>query len=253
MPWHQITIKNRQELKLSALLCEADSQNKTDNPIVIVCHGFTGTKEGGGRALEMGKVLAAQGFNTLLFDFRGCGESEGSWEDITLSGQVEDLRSAAEWCRENGFARIILNGRSFGGTTAVAFTARAHFITALCTWAAVARPEALFRQFARSEIEGPASDPVEIEGEGEVLRLKKGFFYDLQGYNLLQDAAAMKLSTFLVIHGSADEAVPAEEAKLLFQAAKNPKELALIPGADHRFTNHVEQVWNTFFRWLGEI
>ncbi len=253
MPWHQITIKTRPDLKLSALLCETESRNTADNPIVIVCHGFTGTKEGGGRALEMGDALAERGFNTMLFDFRGCGESEGSWENITLSGQVEDLRSAVEWCRENGFGQTIINGRSFGGTTAIAFAARDQYITALCTWAAVARPEALFRQFVRSEIGGPASDPVEIEGEGEKLRLKKGFFYDLRGYNLLQDAAVMDLRGFLVIHGSADESVPVEDAKLLFQAAGDPKELAVIPGADHRFTNHVGQVWNTFFRWLGEI
>jgi fermentation-respiration switch protein FrsA (DUF1100 family) len=38
----------------------------------------------------------------------------------------------------------------------------------------------------------------------------------------------------LVIHGDADELVPLEHAQSLYQKAREPKELKIIPGAGHR-------------------
>jgi fermentation-respiration switch protein FrsA (DUF1100 family) len=41
------------------------------------------------------------------------------------------------------------------------------------------------------------------------------------------------------MHGTADEAVPVEEAHRLFDAANEPKELWIVPGANHRMIEEV--------------
>ncbi len=246
--WQNISIKNNNGLQLSALLRDSGSSN-----IIIVCHGFTGSKEGGGRALEMGDVLADRHFSTLLFDFAGCGKSEGSWHDISLTRQTEDLQSAVGWCREQGYAEIILTGRSFGGSTAINYAANDRSIKGICTWAAVARLTELFNKFAGGKITGTADDLVPISGEDGTVYLKKGFFYDLNKHDLLSSAGSISPRKLLIIHGSADQSVPVEDARLLYQAAAEPKQLEVIAGADHRFSNHIEAVWKAFFDWLANL
>lgn len=247
MDWKQFPIKNSQGLQLSALLLDA-----ADTSVVIVCHGFTGSKEGGGRAVEMGEALSELGFSSLLFDFAGCGESEGAWENITLSRQTDDLECVVRWCRWRGYRNIILTGRSFGGSTVLNYAAKDPEIAAVCTWAAVARPSLFFEKYLQEFLNGPASDRVTIEGE-ETLHLKKGFFYDLRQHDLLKCAASLAPRNFLAIHGSADESVPVKEAFLLYDAASEPKRLEIIEGADHRFINHTKEVWDNFFSWLHTL
>jgi uncharacterized protein len=259
--WTRFSVKNRQGLKLSALLCSADRKTflnyvkSNRKKIVIVCHGFTGSKEGGGRALEMAELISRSGFSTLLFDFSGSGQSEGAWEDITLSGQCEDLGSVVEWCRRNDYHKIILTGRSFGGSTAIEYAAGDPGIDAVCTWAAVARPAKLFEKLAEGPIEGPEDELVSIKGgdERETVFLKRLFFQDLLRHDLLKSVSSLAPASFLAIHGSADESVAVKEAYLLYEAAGEPRDIEIIDGADHRFSCHIEQVWKIFLHWLVSL
>ncbi|MCL2336669.1 MAG: alpha/beta hydrolase, partial [Firmicutes bacterium] len=93
--WRQVQLINSCGLHLAGLFY---SPAAAGGPVVIVCHGFNGGKEGGGNAKAMGEELGTLGFSTLLFDFSGVGESAGLFENITLSGQVDDLTSAVDWC-----------------------------------------------------------------------------------------------------------------------------------------------------------
>ncbi len=201
----------------------------------------------------MGEALAERDFSTLLFDFAGCGESEGAWKDISLGRHTEDLESVVAWCRLRGYTKLILTGRSFGGSTVLNYASRDSKISAVCTWAAAARLNELFNGFSGYQVTGPPDELVNITGDEGTIHLKKNFFYDLQQHDLLENAASLNHCRLLIIHGSADESVPVEDAHLLFRAASEPKELAIIEGADHRFSNHIEQVWETFFNWLESI
>ncbi len=256
--WQSVMINNKRGYRLSALLRESAPHENSkaasceENSLVIVCHGFTGSKEGGGKAIAMGEELAARGYSTLLFDFAGCGESEGNWHDLTLSGQVEDLSVMVQWGRNKGYDHIILNGRSFGGSTAISYAAEDGSIAGVCTWAAVARLEKLFFRYLQDRPEGPGDDLVDMTGTEGTLKIKRAFFEDLARHNLLSSAAAISPQRLLIVHGTADESVPAEDARLLFSAANEPKELKLIPGADHRFSEHTIDAWKAFFSWLEE-
>lgn len=257
MKLQNITIINRQGLKLASLLSRAErvcEGSGSRAPLVIVCHGFTGSKEGGGGATDMAMDLAGLGFDTLLFDFTGCGESEGAWEGITLSRQVDDLGAAVDWARAAGYGRIILNGRSFGGATALAYAAADPQIAALCTWAAVARPLRLFSSLAVTpvDLEAPSGETIVLGDDTGVLSLRLGFFHDLQRHDLPGCAARLAPRPLLLIHGDADELVPFSDAQLLFDSAGDPKKLALVEKADHRFTHHRRQVWDIFFDWLRQ-
>ncbi|PIP48965.1 MAG: hypothetical protein COX14_01740, partial [Chloroflexi bacterium CG23_combo_of_CG06-09_8_20_14_all_45_10] len=53
----------------------------------------------------------------------------------------------------------------------------------------------------------------------------------------------------LLVHGDADEVVPLEQAHRLYQKAKEPKKLAIIPGAKHKLRLE-ETAIATVLSWL---
>ena len=60
---------------------------------VILCHGMESNKNSD-KLVLMSDALAARGILTLRFDFAYAGESSGKFEDITCSGEVNDLQAA---------------------------------------------------------------------------------------------------------------------------------------------------------------
>ncbi|MDW7739003.1 MAG: alpha/beta hydrolase [Bacillota bacterium] len=248
--WQSFRVKNRRDQKLAAMLRKS---NTPDSTLIIVCHGFTGSKEGQGQAVEIGEQLYNRGYSTLLFDFAGSGESEGVNKERTLSNQVEDLEAIVTWAKQEDFNRIILSGRSFGGSTVLSYSALDKDITAVCTWAAVARLERLFLPLIGGKLEGPADEVIKLESEEGCLELKRRFFLDLRNHDMLKYAAEVAPRSFLLVHGTNDESVPPKDAELIYDAAAEPKKLVWIEGADHRFSGYKEQVWKTFFSWLDNL
>jgi uncharacterized protein len=88
---------------------------KSANATVLV-HGGGVTRHEGGFFTRLASGLAEVGIPSLRFDIRGHGESEGRQEDLTISGIVNDIRSAVEHIRaETGSDQANVIGASFGG------------------------------------------------------------------------------------------------------------------------------------------
>jgi fermentation-respiration switch protein FrsA (DUF1100 family) len=56
----------------------------------------------------------------------------------------------------------------------------------------------------------------------------------------------------LLIHGSADKVLPASYAQEIYAAAKEPKELKIIPGAGQNLEEAREQVLELLVHWIPE-
>lgn len=62
---------------------------------VVFLHGWTGYRVGPHRIfVEAARQLAATGYHSLTFDFRGRGDSDGEHEATTLDEMIEDARAA---------------------------------------------------------------------------------------------------------------------------------------------------------------
>ncbi|MCF8031129.1 MAG: alpha/beta hydrolase [Desulfohalobiaceae bacterium] len=243
--WQNVSFVNSRGERLAGLFY-ACSEVKT---VLVICHGFTGSKEGGGRALEMAEYLALPGLGVLLFDFSGNGESEGSFAETTLSGQMDDLKCAADWCMNAGAKHLVGMGRSFGGTTLLCQAARDSRFEAVCAWATPAHPYNLFQGFVREQSGGM----ITIAGEGDSLRMRREFLDDLGEHDVEACAARIPPRPLLVVHGERDEMVPPEEAEAIHRAASPSSRLRMIPEADHRFTTGAETVWRICREWLEEL
>lgn len=64
-------------------------------PEILMLHGFTGNKTEAHRLfVHVARNLSEHGFIVLRFDFRGSGDSDGGFEDMTLPGEVSDAERA---------------------------------------------------------------------------------------------------------------------------------------------------------------
>ena len=182
---------------------------------VITCHGLYSSKDSE-KYVGIARRFCGEGLAVLRFDFRGCGESGGLFEDTSLTGRMEDLEGALDFVREQGCESIGVMGSSLGGTVAVLTAAKDRRVKALVTWATPCRLDELFRG------EG-------IEGL-EKLR------QDVSKYDVVK-AVKETHCPVLIVHGSLDEHVSLSHAEVLYENANEPKNIKIIEGADHRLTN----------------
>jgi len=60
---------------------------KEKPPLVIICHGFQGTKTEK-KIVLLARKLQEIGILVCRFDFEGCGDSEGDPKEITVENEV---------------------------------------------------------------------------------------------------------------------------------------------------------------------
>ena len=56
----------------------------------------------------------------------------------------------------------------------------------------------------------------------------------------------------LIVHGDSDQTVPLSHARELYRKAKEPKEISIIPGAEHKLRLS-EPAMNTALAWLKKV
>ena len=214
----------------------------------ILCHGMESNKEGE-KLIALSRELAQRGVLTLRFDFSCAGESSGKFEEITYSGEVEDLEAAFEFMLRNRVKKIGILGSSMGGTVALLFAAREEKVANLVTIAAPVHPEKITKRLLT---------------QGEVNDWRRSGFFIYHGrrinISLLDDLekinvpeAANKISCpALIIHGDADDTVPVEEAHELYRRLQSPKKICILEGADHRLSNpfHLENALKESIDWI---
>ena len=192
-------------------------------PLVVTCHGFYSTKDSE-KYLLVEERFSEAGLGVLRFDFRGCGESNGRFEDTTLSGRLRDLETILDFVKPYT-GRVGLLGSSFGGCVALIASAKREEVKATVTLSTSPHMEEVFEKVFE---EGGYSWVEAFKG-------RRDFWEDLKNYNM--EEIVGRVSHLLIIQGTLDELVPTSHAEELYNLARNPKKLEIIDGADHTFTD----------------
>ena len=87
---------------------------KQGRSVVILSHGLEGDSR---RKYMRGmcRIFAAQGWDSVARNFRGCGGEPNLTPGLYHSGQTEDVHTTVLHCLELGYERIALAGFSMGG------------------------------------------------------------------------------------------------------------------------------------------
>jgi len=218
----------------------------------VLCHGFpTGPRGAITSATtfpELAERIAREtGCVALAFNCRGTGTSEG---DFSVGGWLDDIRAAVDSLEArpdvNG---VWLAGVAEGGALAVTVAATTERVRGVATLAAPltlgewARETGRLLDYARrvGMVQTPGFPESISEWSREVAAIDAG-------------AAARTLSPrpLLVLHGSDDEVVPLEEARLLAEAAAPSSELLVVQAAGHEL-RHDPRAIAALLGWLDRL
>jgi uncharacterized protein len=184
--------------------------------------------------------LPERGFNVFLLDYRGYGASKG---EPSLDGALRDVEGALSMLVArpdvNG-NNLVVFGQSLGGSLAIYAVAHSQFrdqIQALIAEGAFAS----FRDITREKLASfwltwPLQYPLSWTVRDD--------------YSPIRAIASIGPIPLLIIHGAHDSTVPPANAQRLFDAAREPKQLWVIPEAGHIQVLNREQNRDRFVAYL---
>ncbi len=217
-------------------------------PALVLCHGMESTRAGTKQRAIVERFVP-RGWNVLRFDFSYVGESAGRFEDLTISGEVDDTLGALDFLDELAPARRVLVGSSLGGAVALLAAARAgRRIDAVATIAAVAD--------TRLFTDGMTEQQIDDWRRRGRRRWRDGwmnatFLEDIERIDILASVARIGCP-LLVMHGDADTVVPIAHAERIAAAATAPVRLERFAGVGHRFeeAGALERLLDVLDDWL---
>jgi uncharacterized protein (TIGR00725 family) len=221
-------------------------------PLVIICHGFDGTKTDK-KYIRVARALQKEGIAVFRFDFEGCGDSEGNFEEMTIEKEVSDLNSALKAILKEGdldSKRIALIGGSLGSVVSVLFLKNFKApIKALVFWSQAFNQRDLFEVWHKKE------EIRKWQREGFLIKGDKKIGLEYLKENIEKDYSSLLAEIsdvpILLVQGEKDEDVPLEFSERLAKKYKNI-ELKVLAGADHQFKDPLirEKLVKITVEWL---
>jgi uncharacterized protein len=197
-----------------------------DSERVVV--GYTGHKGVKQDLLGIGSGLWRAGNNVLLFDFRGCGDSDLA--PLSLGhNELPDARAAIAYAQQRRpDARIGVVGFSMGAAIAILIAAHDDTVCAVVADSPFATiNDVLMHAHRRYRL--PVAVTVALTDL--VTRVRYGYGFD--AVRPIDAVGRITPRPLLLIHGSADRLIPVEHSYRLHQAAGSNSRLWIVDGASH--------------------
>jgi fermentation-respiration switch protein FrsA (DUF1100 family) len=219
---------------------------------VIFCHGHNGSLD---PDLKYVPAFRRHGFSVLQFDFRAHGRSEGSRVSMGTLERL-DLLGAIDYLRARGIERVGVLGFSMGAAVAIYTAARCPAIAALAsdggfpslqpTLAAGLRQRGIPAWLAQ------VLTPLAVRFAG--WRLGSS----LPDTDPIRWIADISPRPVFFVHAGRDAYVSLAEIEGLYAAAGDPKQLWIVPEAEHRRVDqarpdeYLTRLLDFFGQWLAE-
>lgn len=237
---------------------EGENLNVNVYPLVIICHGFIGSRIGVDRLfVKTANELTKDPCIVLRFDYSGCGESEGIYGKTGLDELIDQTQSAIEFAAglpQVDQSRIYLLGHSLGGATAVLTAAIDHRVHKLIIWSAVAKPFKDIANIVGIEKLPLIENSIPIDYLGYLFHKK--YFDSLKKYNPIRELNSFS-GDVLIIHGSGDEEIPVDYGEIYHDSFQRRKvgssELKVIANANHTYSSsaHFDELISITRKWLS--
>jgi fermentation-respiration switch protein FrsA (DUF1100 family) len=191
---------------------------------IVMIHGLSNNRS---EPFNKAGYLHQAGYNLLVFDLRGHGQSDGSGTTMGYR-EPQDARAAIAEAHSLDPGPIALFGYSLGASIAVEEGAANPGVAAVIEDSGFSSVGDVF--LARfSEVtrlpDLPWAAPLVAFGQADL---------GTSLWNVRPEADAARLhKPLLAIIGGADTIVPPSEGLSIFAAAAGPKQLLMVPGAGH--------------------
>lgn len=205
---------------------EIENSNKS-NVWVVSVHGYNGN---GSKMADYAKGFYDMGYNVLVPDLRGHGESEGNYIGMGWDDRLDILKWINLILEDHSDAEIILHGVSMGAATVMMTSGEqlpdnVKCIIEDCGYTSVWDEFSYQLKSLFNLPEVPVMQCADIVG-----RIRAGYWFS--------DASAIDqikkcTSPMLFIHGDEDDFVPYDMLDKLYDEGTMEKEKVVFEGAEH--------------------
>lgn len=138
-----VTASRDADVQINSVISMPEINADEKCPVVLVFHGFLGSKEESGLYFPIGEdtgfesiaeSLQSKGVAVISFDQAGCGASSESLESYTLENSISDMEDVFSYCDENysiNTEKVAVLGHSMGGKLAPLYASRHDEISAM--------------------------------------------------------------------------------------------------------------------------
>lgn len=167
--------------------------------------------------------LSHDGFDTIRFDFRGCGASSGRVEDMSLATLAEDMDAVYSWAAAHRYERLVLVGDGIGAM-AVLQNMNERVKALVLLWPILQPQSSYFADaFARMDDAQAQQDGfVTLYEERVSLRLLQ----DLKKADLRPLIAQLRCPV-LVQHGESDPHIPLAQLDILKKYGRHARRIEI--------------------------
>jgi uncharacterized protein len=205
-------------------------------PAVILFHGFTGTKLEPHRFfLKISRALEGMGYACYRFDFLGSGESDGNFEEMTVSKEVSEANTILDSVLNDPRVdanHVYLMGLSMGGLVASLLAGdRPEDVCKLVLLAPAGNMYEIINEKAGAIVANPSIKVIDYGGNV----VGRDLITDLQQIDVFRRARNYT-GNVLLIHGTGDGTVPWQVSYWYQQLSYGSRAtIDLIEGANHTF------------------
>jgi len=235
----KIFITNKSGMKLAGVW--SIPKQPTDKAIILA-HGITGDKDEVGIFTDLANLLKRNNFAVFRFDFRAHGESTGRSVDMTITGEMEDVKAALNEVKNRGYKNIGLLGASFGGGISALFVSdyQTEF-KCLCLWnptlnyyhCYLSPTKTSIRKF-KAHIKNEVAKQGWAYLYGNTFKIGKALLEEMKYLSPYKALKKIGIPT-VIIHGTKDKSVPYEDSKKYINNLKGINEFVTIKGSGHGF------------------
>ncbi|UCG95639.1 MAG: alpha/beta fold hydrolase [archaeon] len=225
--------KNSRGQKLCGILNVPDGRGPF--PTVIICHGFKGNKNSPIYSY-LSREFQRAGILAFRFDFHGHGESDGHFEDVTISQEVKDLKRAIGFISKNKLVdkeKIGLTAHSLGSFVILRYVANFNIVKALIPMS----PISDFVDFQK-DLKSQSEDYDSWKEKGHAhfyypridrwYRLNYNFYIDgMKSPDIYSEAEKISCPV-LIFHGKNDSAININQSKELLKHVKSEHEFIIL-------------------------
>jgi acetyl esterase/lipase len=229
-----------------------EKENSKPFPCLVFAHGFKGFKDWG-HWYKIAEKFADSGYAFLKFNFSHNGVTIDNPTDFSdfeafgnnnFSKELADTENVITWLSKNAEdyfidkEKIVMVGHSRGGPIAILTAAKDKRIAALITWASVAELNYAWHNTVFIKEWKAKGEIISTNARtGQKLPLYYQLYEDFEKHAAefsVKEALKYFIKPFLLIQGTADQAINADSANYLLKYAPKAKKI-MIEDADHVF------------------
>lgn len=208
---------------------------------IVFVHGFCGNRDENGLFQVLSEEAARMGFDSISYDWRGIGESDGAFSETDLDQHVADFQEVVSWARSrlgSNALPMYATGFSLGAAVVGLALRRNTHLDSIAYLSPAVRPNrSMWPRYDTPEIRHELAHRGVVTKPGGSLLLGRSMLTALRDTDLGADAFNLDMPLF-VCHGTADTRIDhAHTQELVAERGGSGADFGYwqIDGASHSF------------------